>query len=379
MKSRHASLLSLGALGLAGFPAQAFDDDLNALEPAIGVYLGWSLGAEGGLYYGIDASVFLADNDRCFGPEDGFFSRIGVQLGAKGFAPELQAYFGGGYETWGETYPNSLAGLAALSLHFDDQSSADFSVGAVTQLGPTDWRATFGIIREEARVQMGFISPRAVEHCDVTFGRPLRVDGKRAPLPQLQGTGTQDPMGMDWVRAAQEEWSSVAAFGCVQAQLLQHGAPRTLTQRYEQAMIDETLHAMGAGTLAAKTVGQSLHLGSPLTAEPDLNVDLASIAVAAFWDGCIGEGVAALEASEQALNKEGATKRYLEAVASEEAEHAELAWNTIEWVLERGDAATETLLREALELTPQSNGTAAQAARYAEVLQDSKARLQSLL
>ena len=98
MTRQRASLLSLGALGLAGFPAQAFDDDLNAFEPAIGVYLGWSLGAEGGVYYGIDASVFLADNDRCFGPEDGFFSRIGVQLGAKGFAPELQAYFGGGYE-----------------------------------------------------------------------------------------------------------------------------------------------------------------------------------------------------------------------------------------------------------------------------------------
>ena len=88
-------------------------------------------------YYGIDASVFLADNDRCFGPEDGFFSRIGVNSGPRAL-PQLQAYFGGGHEKWGETYPNSLAGLAALSLHFGDQTSADFSVGAVTQLGPTD-------------------------------------------------------------------------------------------------------------------------------------------------------------------------------------------------------------------------------------------------
>ena len=125
-------------------------------------------------------------------------------------------------------------------------------------------------------------------------------------MPQLQGTGTQDPTGMDWVRAAQEEGLRLPRLD-VFKRSVQHGAPRTLTQRYEQAMIDETLHAMGAGTLAAKTLGQSLHLGSPLTAEPDLNVDLASIAVAAFWDGCIGEGVAALEASEQALNKE-ATK-----------------------------------------------------------------------
>ena len=225
----------------------------------------------------------------------------------------------------------------------------DFSVGAVTQLGPTDWRATFGIIRDEARAQMGLMSPRAVEHCDVTFGRPLRVGGKRAPLPKFEGVGASERTGMDWVRAVQEEWSSVAAFGCVQAQLLRHGAPRTLTQRYEHAMVDETLHAIGAGTLAAKTLGQSLHLGSPLTAEPDLNVDLASIAVAAFWDGCIGEAAAALEVSERAMKEHGATKAYLQAVAAEEAEHTELAWSTIEWGLERGDAATETLLRRHLK------------------------------
>ena len=41
---RSASLLSLGALGLAGAPAEAFNGDLEGLEPTIGVYLGWSFG-----------------------------------------------------------------------------------------------------------------------------------------------------------------------------------------------------------------------------------------------------------------------------------------------------------------------------------------------
>lgn len=186
---RSASLLSLGALGLAGAPAEAFNGDLEGLEPTIGVYLGWSFGETSTLIYGLDVSVFFTGADLCSPTEDGYFSRLGLQLGAKGFSPEIHAHFGGGYEVWGDLYSSSLGGLAAVSLHFDDAPSAEFSIGPNVQLGPTEWRATLGLIQEEARVQGGVISPRNLRRCEIVLGRPLRVAGKRAPLPAFLEIG----------------------------------------------------------------------------------------------------------------------------------------------------------------------------------------------
>ena len=150
-------------------------------------------------------------------------------------------------------------------------------------------------------------------------------------------------------------------------------------QRYEEAMVDETVHAIGAGLLAVQALGKPLHLGPPLTAMPDLNEDLASIAVDAFWDGCVGEGNAALQAQEQASREEGAAQAYLNGVAAEEALHAELAWDTVEWILGRKDVAARTLLGEALTLEPTPSGEEEAQARYTHVLSEAKARLRSML
>jgi hypothetical protein len=61
------------------------------------------------------------------------------------------------------------------------------------------------------------------------------------------------------------------------------------------------------------------------------------VVVCTILEGCIGETVAALEASEVLAHTEDAAARALLArIATEEAAHAELAWRFVAWALERG-------------------------------------------
>ena len=378
-KLHNRSLWALGALGLVGFEADAADFEIGDPQPTVGVYVGWSFGDVSTVFYGIDAGVFFNGEANCSIEDNGFFSRFGVLLGASGFSPELHAYAGGGYELWQGEQPFGLGVLAGASLHFDDTLRPEVSLGTQAQLGPTDWRATIGLFEENARLHAGVMSPRNLTQCEVVVGRPLRVDGKRAPLPTFS-TGTSELSAADpWLKAAQEEWSSVAAFACVATQLANRGASTDLLGRYQTAIADEITHALGAGAMAVQATGQALHLGPPLTARPDLEVDLASIALDAFWDGCVGEGVAALEAEADAEKADGPAQAYLAAVALEEASHAELAWDTVGWVLDQGDTMTHQLLGETLELEPALAGEAQAQSRYNGVLQHAKKRLRTML
>jgi hypothetical protein len=65
-------------------------------------------------------------------------------------------------------------------------------------------------------------------------------------------------------------------------------------------------------------------------------------------EGCIGETVAAIAAEAQRDGAEDeAVRAALTIIAHDEARHAELAWKTVAWVLQSGDAGVRAAVRDA--------------------------------
>lgn len=170
-----------------------------------------------------------------------------------------------------------------------------------------------------------------------------------APVDGL-GAGERAALAAHWLRVAQMEHASVAAFSRFSLELMRYGAPARLINASHCAARDEIRHARNAFALAARygttRLGPSaLPTADAMSASPSL----AEAAVLAFLEGCIGETVAALEAREAAARAtDPVVKRVLEGVAHDETAHAELAWRFVMWALER-DSGVAAALRAVLE------------------------------
>lgn len=144
-----------------------------------------------------------------------------------------------------------------------------------------------------------------------------------------------------WTADAFLEHASVAAFARFSLDLLAVGAPADLVTAAHLAALDEIRHARICFALAQGYAGAPLGpSGFPFDGALPLRHDLASLATATAREGCIGETLAALTAAEQLAHAtEPAVRRALSAIAEDEARHAELAWRTIAWALDRGGEA----------------------------------------
>jgi hypothetical protein len=174
------------------------------------------------------------------------------------------------------------------------------------------------------------------------IGRPFLVRGEErlAPLAarsdwQLELTpcltdldaAARHELGVRWARIGQMEHASIGAFARFALELLMLGAPPDLIQATQQAMADETRHALLAYGLASAYAGRKLGPG-PLDVEGSLErPTLLTVVRTTFIEGCIGETVAAMEAAE-ALSRaaDPAVRSVLNEVARDERRHAELAW-----------------------------------------------------
>src|SRR5262249_52170734 len=140
-----------------------------------------------------------------------------------------------------------------------------------------------------------------------------------------------------WTDVARMEHASIAAFARFTMHLLKLGSPAWLVERSNLAMADETAHAKIAFSLASRFARHDIGPG-PLDIDGALSQSsFHDILVTTIREGCIGETVAAIEAAE-ALEyvQDPAARRALERIAADEARHAELAWQFVGWVLERG-------------------------------------------
>lgn len=144
-----------------------------------------------------------------------------------------------------------------------------------------------------------------------------------------------------WTHAALAEHASVASFSRFALHLLAVGAPPLLVADAHRAALDEIEHAKLCFGLASVYAGEALGPG-PLPLEGDLlgELSLAAITAAAVAEGCVGETVAALEASAAAeRTRIPEVRSALETISADEAQHAQLAWRFVRWALGQPDPA----------------------------------------
>lgn len=197
------------------------------------------------------------------------------------------------------------------------------------------------------------------------YGRPLMVDGA-ARLARTVATGDwatalhtqlhsippaiRAELLARWTRAALDEHASVAAFSKVALDLMRFGAPPALLARTHRAAGEEVHHAeLGfavVSAIAGKPVGPGPY---PLSTVP-LAASLAELAADAAREGCIGEALASLLALEGARRAEDPTlKQVLTTIATDEAQHALLAWSTVRWAIEVGGDPVRAAVAEVFE------------------------------
>jgi hypothetical protein len=181
-----------------------------------------------------------------------------------------------------------------------------------------------------------------------------------APCTAGMSPALRSALADAWEHTAKMEHASVAAFARFSLQLLALGAPPELVERTHRALADETKHARAAFALASAYRGNPVGPGRlAVDGALDASCDLASVVRLVVREGCVGETVAAVEAAEaEARAGDPVVRRVLGAIASDESEHAELAWRFVAWALEafgdeaRGVVAEELSLVKAELATP---------------------------
>jgi hypothetical protein len=190
------------------------------------------------------------------------------------------------------------------------------------------------------------------------FGRPFIVAGE----PRVAGTMRRDDWsrrltlasvmaddarraGRHWERMAELEHASIASFARFALELLAFGAPAELVREAALAMADETRHAELCFGVASAYAGHPVGPRALATADAAPRVTLRDAVLDAVLEGCIGETVSAIEASETLEHvADPALREVLTAIASDERRHAELAFRFVRWALEREPSLREPVL-----------------------------------
>jgi hypothetical protein len=168
--------------------------------------------------------------------------------------------------------------------------------------------------------------------------------------PELAGLapGLREHLAGVWLRMAELEHASIAAFARFTLELLALAAPPELISAAAAAMADETAHARSCYALASGYAGQTLGPGA-LDLQGALDAcDLPDVVERAFIEGCVAETLAAIEAGEAAAHAvDPVVRQILGRIARDEARHAELGWRFLAWALPRDRSTLSRLLQHA--------------------------------
>ncbi len=179
-------------------------------------------------------------------------------------------------------------------------------------------------------------------------GASLRVAGTRASIAwsgrdeeadevQRLAPATRDLLAQTWLRDAQEEHASIAAFARFTLHLLAVGAPPQMIRESQRASLDEVRHAEDCFALARR-YGAGEHGPAGLDFEGAMaSTSLGDIVAIAAEEGCVGETLGAALAVEQVRRcVDARAKAVLTRIARDESRHAELAWAFVAWAASRG-------------------------------------------
>jgi hypothetical protein len=185
----------------------------------------------------------------------------------------------------------------------------------------------------------GVARTAAAVRVDRGWGSPgeLMAEMAEAEVAHLSPS-VREALAQAWEADGLFEHASIATFARVSLELLGVGAPADLVAAAHEAALDEIRHARLCLMLAQRYRGEPVAPGPfPFGGAVALRDDLTSLAVAAAREGCIGETIAATLAGDQlASATDPLVKRALETIAEDESRHAELAWRTVAWAMERG-------------------------------------------
>ena len=163
---------------------------------------------------------------------------------------------------------------------------------------------------------------------------------------------TRASLAKAWADDASYEHASVASFAKFSLELLAFGAPAELLRRAHQAALDEVRHAELGFALASAYAGRALgpsRLGKATAVR--CCQDIESFIFAVIREGCVGETLAAVVASAQQLvASDVAVREALATIARDEANHAELAWQTVSWAVQHFGAGAKEVAASAFEL-----------------------------
>jgi len=213
------------------------------------------------------------------------------------------------------------------------------------------------IATAEQRTSTGDDAQCCYHWFDYCSGRPLldeQLASVRAPLQPgdtwvtaLTGHVSEDrlaalppatrrELAALWLDDARSEHASVASFARATLELLAVGAPPELVFACQQASLDEIRHAQTCFSLATLYVGEPAQPG-PLPAIAPRGGGLVALACTTFVEGCVGETIAALAALRAARGCEvPLVQSALAGIAEDETRHAELAWATLAFAVQRG-------------------------------------------
>lgn len=195
------------------------------------------------------------------------------------------------------------------------------------------------------------------------IGRPFEVAGQARLAEVANDSGWCSDVEVDcdelspevveklavaWTQTARGEHASVAAFARFVLHLSHLGAPADLVAEATRAMADEIRHARDAFAIASAFAGEAVGAG-PLDATGSLgSLDARDLLRAAVREGCIGETIAAAQAT---VARDGCTnaaiRAVLDGVAADEQRHATLAWRFARWMVGR-DASLRSVVAEEL-------------------------------
>lgn len=155
-----------------------------------------------------------------------------------------------------------------------------------------------------------------------------------------------------WLEAlAHSEAASVHAFTALEQELASAGVPAPLLTRVRSAAKDEVRHAAMIGRLARRMGGAP----SPTCTRTIPERDLAAIAIENAIEGCIAETVAAMCALHQgATASDPRIRAVMHRIGLDELEHAALAWDLHDWLVERLSAADRLRARRRASATIRS-------------------------
>ncbi len=215
---------------------------------------------------------------------------------------------------------------------------------------------------------------RVGDKCCYTFctgsccGRPLYVGGEARVAPLVArrdwcgrcGPGLalsrepgdpslREALARGFAADALMEHASIASFSRFALELLAFGAPPALVRDAHEAALDEVEHARVTFALASRFAAGPVGPGRLDVAGVTPAATLEAAVVAAVREGCVGETIAAILAEEAAaVAVDPECRDALEAIAADEARHAELAWRFVAWALDE-DAQLGGAIERAFE------------------------------